>query len=100
MHNAYYLKDLCGFVESKELKHVRNLTHRNIEVSEMQTSSPRNLINSRDLKARLGGVTDMTLWRWQRRADLEFPRPVIIAKRKYWDAADVDAFIARQERAA
>ncbi|MCZ7857065.1 helix-turn-helix transcriptional regulator [Agrobacterium salinitolerans] len=56
----------------------------------------QNLLNSRQLKDRLGGITDMTLWRWSRRPDLDFPKPLVIARRKYWDIRDVDAFIERQ----
>ncbi|MBP2538133.1 putative DNA-binding transcriptional regulator AlpA [Agrobacterium tumefaciens] len=60
----------------------------------------KNLLNSRQLKDRLGGITDMTLWRWQRRPELEFPKPLVIARRKYWDASAIDAFLERQRSAA
>ena len=30
------------------------------------------------------GVSDMTLWRWLRNAELKFPRPTVINGRRYW----------------
>jgi predicted DNA-binding transcriptional regulator AlpA len=35
------------------------------------------------------GVTTMTLWRWQRDAELAFPEPAIINARKYWRRDDI-----------
>lgn len=60
----------------------------------------RQLLPSRDVKARLGGVSDMTLWRWLHNPAMAFPKPVVISRRKYWDAAELDAFIAAQRTAA
>lgn len=60
----------------------------------------QNLLNSRQLKDLLGGITDMTLWRWSQRNDLDFPKPIMIAKRRYWNASDIDAFLERQRSAA
>jgi predicted DNA-binding transcriptional regulator AlpA len=34
-----------------------------------------------------GGISDMTLWRWLNERD--FPRPIYIARRRYWREADV-----------
>jgi predicted DNA-binding transcriptional regulator AlpA len=37
-------------------------------------------------------VTPMTLWRWDRDPDLNFPKPIRIRTRKYRDARELDAF--------
>jgi hypothetical protein len=41
------------------------------------------LVPARIVRAELGGISDMTLWRWLHRPDLEFPsnRPVWAALR-------------------
>lgn len=38
------------------------------------------------------GVSSMTLWRWTRDPDLNFPQPVVIRRRKYRDADAIEAF--------
>jgi len=30
------------------------------------------------------GVSDMTLWRWLQNAELKFPKPTVINRRRYW----------------
>lgn len=45
-------------------------------------------------KRRLGGVSDMTIFRWQR--DRGFPAPIKIAGRNYRRAADIDRWVAQQ----
>ena len=42
------------------------------------------------------GVTDMTLRRWDADPTLDFPQPIRIRRRKYRDAAELDAFDQRQ----
>lgn len=36
------------------------------------------------------GISSMTLWRWDRNPDLNFPPPMRINRRKYRDAAALD----------
>lgn len=57
------------------------------------------LLPSREVKKRLGDVSDMTIWRWLRDPELKFPVPVVISKRKYWPAAEIEDFIARRRAA-
>jgi hypothetical protein len=35
-------------------------------------------------------VSDMTLWRWLRDAELKFPKPTVINKRRYWRLEDLE----------
>jgi predicted DNA-binding transcriptional regulator AlpA len=44
-----------------------------------------------------GGVSNMTIWRWMQREDLNFPKPTMIGKRRYWREADIIAFLDEQE---
>ena len=40
--------------------------------------------NSGQVRARYGGVSDMTLWRWLHDDDLGFPKPIRINGRRFW----------------
>jgi len=48
-------------------------------------------------KRRLGGVSDMTIWRWQR--ERGFPAPIKIAGRNFRRSRDVSAWVRRQAMA-
>lgn len=48
----------------------------------------------------LGGISDMTLHRRLKDESLNFPRPIYIAKRRYWKIADVLAWLEAQGEAA
>lgn len=40
------------------------------------------------------GVTQMTLWRWLRDPDLNFPRPHYLGRYRYWKISDLEAWEA------
>ena len=46
------------------------------------------------------GVSAMTLWRWDQDQNLNFPKPVRIRRRKYRDAAELDAFDRARKEAS
>ncbi|NRP45537.1 hypothetical protein XMV225_002719 [Aliiroseovarius sp. xm-v-225] len=49
-----------------------------------------NLLTARDVCARLGGISRMTLWRHLEDPELNFPQPVMrIRKVRYWREADL-----------
>jgi hypothetical protein len=48
------------------------------------------LITSRQLRARFGGISEMTVFRWERNPNLNFPKAVRINNRRYWRLADVE----------
>jgi len=47
------------------------------------------LINSGEVRRRLGGISSMSLWRWTQRKIVPPPRQ--INGRNYWRASDIDA---------
>jgi hypothetical protein len=47
------------------------------------------------VRAELGGITPMALWRWERDPDLNFPPPIVIRKRKFRSRLAVEAFKQR-----
>ena len=42
------------------------------------------------------GVSAQTIWRWDHKPELGFPRPIRINGRKYRDEAELDKFDARR----
>ncbi len=73
--------------------------------------SPAALIGSAQLRAMLGGISSMTIYRWLHgepwRDDRsktalvpDFPPPIKIAGRNYWRLGAVQKFIAQRERSA
>lgn len=66
----------------------------------MAASETKKLIPSREVKARFGGVTDMTIYRWSHAKGSKFPAPIVIGRRKYWEEAAINDFIeAHRQRA-
>jgi len=56
---------------------------------------PKTYLTSKQVRARYGDMSDMSLWRWCRDPRMGFPQPVRINRIKFWDEADLDAFDAR-----
>jgi predicted DNA-binding transcriptional regulator AlpA len=51
------------------------------------------LMTAKEVKARCGGVTDMTIWRWLQDPETGFPAPRYVRKRRYWRADELDAWL-------
>lgn len=63
--------------------------------------SQRRKITSKQVRAKLGDCSDMTIWRYLRDANLDFPKPIYIRARRFWDEAEIDAWLeARKGKAA
>lgn len=59
------------------------------------------LITAAAVRKALGGVSDMTVWRWLNDPALNFPKPIRIQKRRYWRESDVAVWLdARETKAA
>ena len=56
------------------------------------TAQAECFIPDKEVREICGGISEMTLWRWDRDPDLNFPPPVRINRRKYRDKAAVLAF--------
>lgn len=56
----------------------------------------RKLISAATVRELCGGISDMSLWRWLNNPELAFPKPIHIAKRRYWREADVIAWLDAQ----
>jgi len=58
------------------------------------------LLTAAAVRDALGGVSDMTLWRWLNDPALNFPKPIYIARRRYWREADVSEWLDAQAEVA
>lgn len=59
------------------------------------------LITARTVRELLGGCSDMFIWRRLNEATSDFPKPIVIAKRRYWREQELVAWIeAQAERTA
>lgn len=57
------------------------------------------LITAATVRNALGGVSDMTLWRWLNDPSLDFPRPIKIQSRRYWREDAVAEWLQQREAA-
>jgi len=60
--------------------------------------SEKQYIIRKNLRARYGNISEMTLWRWEHDEKLGFPRAIDINGRKYYDLAEIEAW--ERKRAA
>ena len=54
-------------------------------------SAGRYLLTSQQIAKRYS-ISAMTLWRWEADAEMQFPKPKWIRRRKYWDVASLAAW--------
>jgi predicted DNA-binding transcriptional regulator AlpA len=67
-------------------------------LNEAPPEAASSLLSSAALRRHLGDVSEMTIWRWTR--DKGFPRPdVVIARRKFWRRATVEAWLSAYSQA-
>lgn len=66
----------------------------------MSTEPNGRLIGQQQLLDYLGGISQMTLWRWRQDPSAGFPRPITIRRRNFYDRAEIDAWLERQREAA
>lgn len=66
----------------------------------MDTETSQRLISQQHALSYLGGITEMTLWRWRQDPRLNFPKPYTIRRRNFYDRTELDAWLKRQREAA
>ena len=75
--------------------------HNNARRASMPSLDDDALLNSGQVKARCGNVSDMAIWRWLRDERVQFPQPIKINRRNYWRLGDLRAWQAKHtEKAA
>lgn len=59
-------------------------------------SHATRLIGVADVRTMFGDISDMTLWRWLKDADLQFPKPIYVQRRRFWREAELIEWISNQ----
>ena len=55
-------------------------------------------ITSKQLREMLGGISDMSLWRFLHDKHLDFPKPIYINRRRLWSYDELKAWLDKQPR--
>lgn len=58
------------------------------------------VISAPEARRYVGGISEMSLWRWERDPDMGWPQPVRVNRRKYYKVAELDEFLARNQKEA
>ena len=61
-----------------------------------QSTNSVELRTARKVRSQLGDISDVSLWRWIRNPDLNFPKPTRISGRLYFRSDEIDAWIEAQ----
>lgn len=61
-------------------------------------SHATRLIGVADVRTMFGDISDMTLWRWLKDADLQFPKPIYVQRRRFWREAELIEWIGNRPR--
>lgn len=69
------------------------VTPSGMRVRSMPPTGPKadddTLLTSTQVRSRIGGVSNMCIWRWMRDPRVEFPSPIKINQRNYWRLGDL-----------
>lgn len=57
------------------------------------TNQDTTLISAKECRRKLGNISAMSLWRWLRDERLDFPKPIVVQRRRYWREADIDNWL-------
>lgn len=63
-----------------------------------EEATPGRLLTSKQACAMLGGMCQMTLWRWSNSPTMNFPAPVHISRRKFWREDQIASWLAAQQQ--
>ena len=66
----------------------------------MQIASDERFLGAREVRRRYGDISDMSLHRWLRRQELEFPKPIYIEGRRYWSLSRLEQWERARAAAA
>ncbi|WP_127143186.1 helix-turn-helix transcriptional regulator [Pelagibacterium montanilacus] len=58
--------------------------------------SDNRYLTATEVRARFGGISDMTLWRWLEDDSLNFPRPMKVRNRRLFKEQDIIDWEARR----
>ena len=82
------------------LQAVKAITAGRNDGDRTTTGNPHRLIGAADVRAMFGDVSDMTIWRWLKDVDLNFPKPIYVQRRRFWRESELAEWIDCQPREA
>ncbi len=53
---------------------------------------PSRYLTAPEVRARFGGISAMSLWRWLHDEQLGFPRPLVINRRRFFRLDEIEEF--------
>lgn len=80
------------------LQETNAITVKENNRDETTIRNPHRLIAAADVRAMFGDVSDMTIWRWLKDANLNFPKPIYVQRRRFWREAELVAWIGSRPR--
>lgn len=57
-----------------------------------------SFLTARQVMARYGGMSNMTLWRWVNQDKCGFPQPIYVNRRRLWSLSAIEAWERSQAR--
>ena len=63
-----------------------------------QEKSMDKKITSKDLRELLGGISDMSLWRFLHDKKLGFPKPIYINRRRFWSREELKQWLGQRPK--
>ena len=63
----------------------------------MELEDTYKFLTAKQVRARYGGISDMSLWRWLQ-DDSNFPKPMRVNGRRFWAVADLEAWEALRKQ--
>ncbi|WP_068111267.1 helix-turn-helix transcriptional regulator [Tropicimonas marinistellae] len=71
-----------------------------LTVTQDQSANPNKRIPAHTVRELCGGISDMSLWRWLNDPALNFPKPIYIARRRYWREVEIIDWLESRESVA
>ena len=75
-------------------------TECKMEVNILEPEADKK-ISAKQVREMLGGISDMSLWRYLNApdcADMNFPKPIYIKKRRYWSSEELSLWLKQLPR--
>ena len=76
------------------------MAQANTTATEPVESDPDCYLSSRQIQRLCSGICERTLRRWRKRESLQFPKPIKINRRYYWQRSEILTWLADHKEAA
>lgn len=97
MPGASRLSVIDRFWDLRDFSCVFSLDH-GMHMLHIESTETEKYLPARQVRHRLGGISNMTLYRWLENEGLGFPVPVYFGRNRFWRLSDLQDWEARQPR--